>query len=81
MQTKMLPQIRGVLIDLSGTVHVGEKAIPGAVEALARLRQSGIPVRRRHSGLVVAKKKGRDEKTRFLPFFFFAVSITDGSRP
>ena len=43
----MLPSIRGVLIDLSGTVHVGDKAIPGAVEALARLRQSGIPVKQK----------------------------------
>ncbi|KAF9186314.1 Haloacid dehalogenase-like hydrolase domain-containing protein 2 [Haplosporangium sp. Z 767] len=37
--------IRGVLIDVSGTVHVGDKAIPGAVGALDRLRASGIPFR------------------------------------
>ncbi|KAF9113415.1 hypothetical protein BGX27_001590 [Mortierella sp. AM989] len=37
--------IRGVLIDVSGTVHVGENAIPGAAYALDRLRASGIPFR------------------------------------
>jgi hypothetical protein len=39
-----MQRIRGVLIDVSGTVHVGDKAIPGAVQALDRLRASGIPV-------------------------------------
>ena len=28
--------IKSVLIDLSGTLHVEDKAIPGAVEALKR---------------------------------------------
>ncbi|KAF8937888.1 Haloacid dehalogenase-like hydrolase domain-containing protein 2 [Dissophora ornata] len=37
--------IRGVLIDVSGTVHVGDKVIPGAASALDRLRASGIPFR------------------------------------
>ncbi|KAG0371026.1 HAD-like domain-containing protein [Gamsiella multidivaricata] len=37
--------IRGVLIDCSGTVHVGDHAIPGAAKALDRLRASGIPFR------------------------------------
>ncbi|KAF9348220.1 hypothetical protein BGX26_000358 [Mortierella sp. AD094] len=37
--------IRGVLIDVSGTVHVGDKVIPGAANALDRLRASGIPFR------------------------------------
>ncbi|KAF9909519.1 hypothetical protein EC991_008501 [Linnemannia zychae] len=40
-----MQRIRGVLIDVSGTVHVGEKVIPGAVQALDRLRASGIPFR------------------------------------
>lgn len=39
-----MQSIRGVLIDVSGTVHVGDKAIPGAIQALDRLRASGIPV-------------------------------------
>lgn len=37
--------IKGVLLDLSGVVFVGKKAVPGAVEAVARLRQSGLPIR------------------------------------
>ncbi|KAF8918005.1 hypothetical protein BGZ52_013041, partial [Haplosporangium bisporale] len=41
----MQSAIRGVLIDVSGTVHVADKAIPGAAKALDRLRASGIPFR------------------------------------
>ncbi|RIA83005.1 phospholysine phosphohistidine inorganic pyrophosphate phosphatase [Glomus cerebriforme] len=37
--------IRGVLIDLSGTLHVGDEACEGAVAGLKKLRQSGIPFR------------------------------------
>jgi HAD superfamily hydrolase (TIGR01458 family) len=36
---------RGVLLDLSGTVHVGDKPVPGAVAAVQRLERSGVPVR------------------------------------
>jgi hypothetical protein len=39
------PPIRGLLIDLSGTLHIGSTAVPGAVEALQRLRASGMPFR------------------------------------
>ena len=34
-----------VLIDLAGVLHVGDTAIPGAVEALARLRTAGCRLR------------------------------------
>lgn len=37
--------IKGVLIDLSGTVHVGKKALPGALEAIRRLQRKGMPFR------------------------------------
>ncbi|CAG8497129.1 6563_t:CDS:2 [Acaulospora morrowiae] len=37
--------IRGVLIDLSGTLHVGDKACEGAVSGLKKLRQAAIPFR------------------------------------
>lgn len=37
--------IRGVLLDLSGVLYVGEAPLPGALEALARLRASGLPLR------------------------------------
>lgn len=31
--------IRAVLIDLSGTIHIEDKPIPGAIEAIKRLRK------------------------------------------
>jgi HAD superfamily hydrolase (TIGR01458 family) len=37
--------VRGLLIDLSGTLHVGERAIPGAVEAVQQLQAAGLPCR------------------------------------
>ncbi|KAG9093260.1 hypothetical protein FS749_014750 [Ceratobasidium sp. UAMH 11750] len=40
-----IPAVRALLIDLSGTLHIGKDALPGAVQALERLRQAHIPVR------------------------------------
>lgn len=37
--------IRGVLLDLSGTVHVGDQLLPGASEAIQRLRDIGCRLR------------------------------------
>jgi len=34
--------IRGVLLDLAGVVYGGDKALPGAVDALVRLRDAGL---------------------------------------
>ena len=39
------PAIRAILIDLSGTLHVGSSSLPGAVSALQRLRDARIPFR------------------------------------
>ncbi|XP_015432660.1 PREDICTED: haloacid dehalogenase-like hydrolase domain-containing protein 2 [Dufourea novaeangliae] len=41
----MAKQIRLVLIDLSGTLHIDNTVIPGAVEALNRLRSANIPLK------------------------------------
>ncbi|XP_033305947.1 haloacid dehalogenase-like hydrolase domain-containing protein 2 isoform X1 [Bombus bifarius] len=41
----MAKQIKMILIDLSGTLHIDNSAIPGAVEALNRLRNAGIPLK------------------------------------
>ncbi|CAG8475793.1 7007_t:CDS:10 [Funneliformis caledonium] len=41
----MAATIRGVLIDLSGTLHVGNKACEGAIAGLKKLRQVDIPIR------------------------------------
>ncbi|HBG07996.1 MAG: hydrolase [Geobacteraceae bacterium GWC2_58_44] len=37
--------IKGILLDLSGTLHVGDTPIPGAVSAVRRLQKVGIPLR------------------------------------
>ncbi|XP_037712416.1 haloacid dehalogenase-like hydrolase domain-containing protein 2 [Drosophila subpulchrella] len=37
--------IKGALIDLSGTLHVEDEPTPNAVEALKRLRESGVAVK------------------------------------
>jgi HAD superfamily hydrolase (TIGR01458 family) len=37
--------IHAVLIDLSGTLHIGDQVIPGAVQAVQRLRDAGKRVR------------------------------------
>ena len=37
--------ITGMLIDLSGTLHIGDTALPGAVDAVARLKKEGVPFR------------------------------------
>ncbi|RDD62719.1 TIGR01458 family HAD-type hydrolase [Ferruginivarius sediminum] len=37
--------IHGVLLDLGGVIFVGDKALPGAVDAVARLRERRLPLR------------------------------------
>lgn len=37
--------IRGVLLDLSGVLYIGNKPVPGAVEAVQQLSGAGIPIR------------------------------------
>ncbi len=34
--------VRGVLIDLDGVVYVGNRALPGSLNAIRRIRESGI---------------------------------------
>ena len=36
-------RVRGVLLDLDGVVHVRGDALPGSLEAVAKLRQSRLP--------------------------------------
>ena len=42
---KQLEDIGGVLLDLDGTVFVGDRLIPGATGAITVLRRSGLPLR------------------------------------
>jgi len=37
--------IRGVLLDLAGVIYEGDRALPGAIDAVARLHQAGLPLR------------------------------------
>jgi HAD superfamily hydrolase (TIGR01458 family) len=37
--------IKGVLLDLAGVIYEGDKALPGAADAVARLRDAGLPLR------------------------------------
>lgn len=37
--------IKGVLLDIAGVLYTGDEAIPGAAEAIARLRAAGLPLR------------------------------------
>src|SRR5216683_2376686 len=37
--------ITGILLDLGGVVFVGDEAIPGALDAISRLRSNGMTVR------------------------------------
>jgi HAD superfamily hydrolase (TIGR01458 family) len=37
--------VEGLLLDLSGVIYVQDEAVPGAAEALERLRADGIPIR------------------------------------
>jgi HAD superfamily hydrolase (TIGR01458 family) len=46
VNTPSLPATpRAVLIDLAGVLHVGDQAVPGAVDALVKLRAAGLPLR------------------------------------
>ncbi len=39
----MLKSVRGFIFDLDGTIYVGERALPGAVETVAAIRRRGLP--------------------------------------
>jgi len=40
----MLREVGGFIFDLDGTVYLGEKALPGAVECIRELRRRGKPI-------------------------------------
>ncbi len=40
-----LEDIQGVLLDLDGTVFIGDRLVPGAADAVAALRRGGLPLR------------------------------------
>jgi HAD superfamily hydrolase (TIGR01458 family) len=40
-----LEDVEGLLLDLSGVIYVQDEAVPGAAQALERLRSAGLPIR------------------------------------
>jgi HAD superfamily hydrolase (TIGR01458 family) len=44
-QEKGDEMVKAVLMDLSGTIHVGKSPLPGAIAAVRRLENAGIPLR------------------------------------
>lgn len=38
-------RVRGLLLDLDGTLYVGASPVPGALDAIGRLKGAGLPVR------------------------------------
>jgi len=42
---EQLEEIHGVLLDLDGTVFVGDRLVPGAADAIVALRRGGLPLR------------------------------------
>ncbi len=45
MQLEDLHDVKGVLADMDGVWFVGEHALPGAIEALSKIRKRNIPIR------------------------------------
>ncbi|MFA5983505.1 MAG: TIGR01458 family HAD-type hydrolase [Methylococcaceae bacterium] len=41
----LLPSIKGLLFDLDGVLYIGQNVIPGAIEALQKIRNHGLPCR------------------------------------
>ncbi|ORZ19320.1 HAD-like domain-containing protein [Absidia repens] len=53
----MTSQVKALLIDLSGTIHIDSKVIPGAIEAIQTLRAKNIPFRFATNTTKVSSKK------------------------
>jgi HAD superfamily hydrolase (TIGR01458 family) len=45
MQTKPFDNVKGILFDMDGVVHVGNSPVPGAADAMSYLDSKGIPYR------------------------------------
>jgi len=39
------PEIKGLLLDLSGTLYIGDRPINGALQAVNALGDAGVPIR------------------------------------
>ena len=64
---------KAVLIDLAGVLHVDDEALPGAVAALDKLRESGLPLR----FLTNTTRSPRQRIVNMLRGMGFAVAAED----
>jgi HAD superfamily hydrolase (TIGR01458 family) len=75
--------IRGVLLDLSGVLYVGDKPLPGAREAVQRLVEAGLPVRyitnttRKTSDVILRQLAGMQFHIRTDELFTAPVAAKD----
>jgi Haloacid dehalogenase-like hydrolase len=56
-----LADVRGLLLDIDGTLLVHDRPIPGAAEALGQLRASGLPFLR-VDRLEILVRRGSDRR-------------------
>jgi HAD superfamily hydrolase (TIGR01458 family) len=63
--------IKGILLDLSGTLHVEDQPLPGALEAVARLQRQGFPLR----FVTNTSRKSRSMLHRQLMAMGFAIPL------
>lgn len=87
-----LHTVEGLLLDLDGVVYVGDKALPGSLDAIERLRAKGLPLRfitnttrrpRRAVAASLAKFGLRiDEEELFTPAVLVRAYLTErGAAP
>ncbi|KAG0238345.1 Haloacid dehalogenase-like hydrolase domain-containing protein 2 [Actinomortierella wolfii] len=73
MAQRSLPTIRGVLIDCSGTLHIGDEPLPGAIQGINKLREHGVPFK-----LVTnTSKTSTEHLTKKLQTMGFNISRAD----
>jgi HAD superfamily hydrolase (TIGR01458 family) len=65
--------IRGVLLDLSGVLYEGDRALPGAAAALERLHAASLPIR----FITNITRKGSGEVLHHLSGLGFAIAADD----
>jgi phospholysine phosphohistidine inorganic pyrophosphate phosphatase len=69
--------LRGVLIDLDGVIYEGDRAVPGAAEAVARLEAAGIP----HLFLTNTTSRPREALVARLAGFEVVTKVEEISTP
>jgi len=73
MDVDSRPDVGGLLLDLDGTLYLGDEAIPGAVETVRALRASGLPCR----FLTNTTRRSRADLAAWLGNLGFAIDEDD----